>query len=319
MCIFAQPVISVKHTQIFARASSRGSQFLVYQMNYESSEENAMILPIPVRRPSHDRSLRFIDLKDYSEFFDDLMTGFPFSPPSFNIGCSVPTNPNASSSLDVFNVGNYIASFVPHLAEFSRLDARFTLSENTWSQIPQYHDFGFAVFQLAAGAFQPHPMAFEFEGASETIYFPTMHIHDGEIHQTEEFDHILYLQHAGFDSRVFGYQNANVPDGATDLIRSKNVAKYFCDVSRSNGTISADLLVHRRIIRGSNPNGDTLISTMGHPETPTLNLRPLLSYFPWLVTFGAVAWFFSRRNKIKKMNNVGRTSVQTREDRDRTD
>ena len=45
MCIFSQPVVSVNNTRIFARATAGGTQFLAYQMNYESAGENAMMFP----------------------------------------------------------------------------------------------------------------------------------------------------------------------------------------------------------------------------------------------------------------------------------
>ena len=90
MCCFARPVISVNNTQIFARLSGKGSQYLAYQMNYRSDEPNAMILPLPVRQPANDDSVRFIDLKGYEAFFDDLAEGFPYVAPSAGIGCSAP-------------------------------------------------------------------------------------------------------------------------------------------------------------------------------------------------------------------------------------
>jgi len=320
MCIFSQPVFTVFNTQIFARSTARGTQFLAYQMSYESRDENAMILPIPIRQPAHDESLRFVDFRDYDDFFDDLAEGFPnIGSLSFNIGCSGgPGNDAADHTLEVFDVGNYIASFVPSLSDFSRLDARFTLPANTWSQVPQYEDYGFAVFQLAAGSLKPHPMAFEFENDNDSIYFPTLHIHDGKVHDTEEFDHCLYMQHAGFDSRVYRYQNSTVADTSTGLIRSANVAKHFCDVDRTNGVVDGDLLVHRQFIRGNHPNRDTEVMTFGDPTHPTLNLRPYFSYTPWLVGAAAVTWFFARRAKIKKMKADTTANVQPPEDRDKT-
>ena len=287
-------------------------------MKYESRDINAMILPIPIRPPAHDESLRFVDLRDYETFFDDLADGFPYVAPSFNMGCSKSFDAASGRALKVFEVGNYIASFVPQLSELSRLDVRFTLPENTWSQIPQYTSYGFAVFQLAAGSLSPHPMAFEFECDHDSIYFPTMHIHDGQIHNTEEFDHDLYLQHAGFDSRVYGYRNSDFPDESTGLIRSKYIASRFCDIDRSNGVVDADLLVHRKIIRGINPNRDTDIVTFGDPARPTLNLRPLYSYSPWLIIGATVAWFFARRARIKKRKAAFEVNNQLPEDRDRT-
>ena len=287
-------------------------------MNYESPVKNAMILPIPVRQPVREDSLRFIDLREYAEFFDDLSHGFPYQRPSFDISCSGPFDAASGRLLDVFNVGNYIASFVPRLADFSRLDARFSLPESTWAKIPQYADFGFAVFQLAAGALKPHPMAFEFEMGTKSIFFPTVHIHDGKIHDAEDFDHILYMQHAGFDSRVYSYQNSDVPDKSTGLIRSKYAASRFCDLNRCARVVDGNLLVHRRIIRGTHPNQDTEIATFGDPTKPTLNLRLFYSYTPWLVVGAAVMWFFARRAKIKRMKTAGDASTQPPDDRDKT-
>lgn len=309
MCIFSQPVEDVNSTQIFARLTQRGTQYIVYQMSYESRAENAMILPVPIRQPVREDSLRFIDLKEYEGFFADLVKGFPFCPPFVLIGCSGHPKTAAMAPLKVFEVGNYIASFVPSLTDFERLDPRFRLPQQTWSQLPGYKNFGFAVFQLAAGALKPHPMAFEFETANKSIYFPTLHIHDGEIHESEEFDHVLYLQHAGFDSRVYAYENPNVRDKATGLIRSQKVAKKFCNIGKAKGVLDANLLVHRMFIQGNQWNRDTEVATFGDPVRPTLNFRSLWSYTPWMVPAGAVIWFFRRRAKIRAKQSDGGNTV----------
>jgi hypothetical protein len=305
MCCFSQPVESVNNTQIFARLTASGTQYIAYQMNYVSPSENAMILPIPVHAPVRDDSLRFIDLKDYEHFFGDLDRAFPYrQPTSIGFGCSAhPKMAATSEALRVFEVGNYVASFVPTVADFARLDERFRLPEQTWSQIPQYKDFGFAVFQLAAGSLRPHPMAFEFETASKSIFFPTLHIHDGQIHETEEFDHVLYLQHADFDSRVSAYQNSNVPDASTGLIRSYLVAKHFCNIPKSAGLFAPDLLLHRSFIRGNHLNRDTEIAITGDPQRAARNLRSYFPSTPWLVLAGAITWFFGRRGKLKSSTN----------------
>jgi hypothetical protein len=258
-----------------------------------------MILPLPVRQPANDTTLKFIDLSHYDVFFDDLAKGFPFhTPPS--IGCSGPLAPASANKLKVFEVGNYIASFVPTLADFDRLDSQFTLPNEVWARIPEYTNFGFAVFQLSSGAMKPHPMAFEFQTANEDLFFPTMHIHDGEIHPSEEFDHILYLQHAGLDSRVYGYQNAHIEDSSTGFIRSKYPASQFCNINQSAGLIAGDLLLHRKIVQGNLPNGDMVFTLTGDPTQPSFNFRPWLGAAPWLVALAAVAWFFQRRSKLKK-------------------
>lgn len=299
MCIFTQPVISVSNTQIFSRLTSRGTQYLVYQMSLESASENAMVLPIPIRRPTRDESLRFINLRGYNDFFNSLDRGFPFVQPTFHIGCASHVVEATNSALEVFEVGNYVASFVPSLSDFSRIDGRFRLPASTWEKLPQYGEFGFAVFQLASGKLTPHPMALEFDSSGDSIYFPTMHIHDGEIHAREEFDHVLYLQHAGFDSVVYDYQNAYTQDGATGLVRSKNVANRFMDIRRAAGIVDGDLLVHRKIIREVGENRDVNIVTAGHPEVPGLNLRPLQGLVPWVIFGGLLTWFFARRSRIK--------------------
>ena len=276
MCIFSQPVNSVGNTRIFARSTSVDSQFLVYQMNYDSQDPNAMILPIPVKLPAREDSLRFINLEKYPEFFAHLMNGFPYHPPSFSIGCSSYHDGVVASALEVFEVGNYIASFVPQMSDFARLDARFTLPEETWAKIPEYQNYGFAVFQLAAGSLQPHPMAFEFETSNQSIYFPTRHIHDGEVHDAEDFDHLLYLQHAGFDSQVNSYQNSDITDQQTGLVRSKTIANRFCDLRRSSGIVDGNLLVHKKEIRGTRQNEDTFITTTGHPTKPISGTQLML-------------------------------------------
>jgi len=300
MCCFSQPVISVNNTQIFARPSGSGTQFLAYQMHYESRDKNAMILPLPVRQPANEETLNFIGLKDYDAFFDDLAHGFPFhSPPS--IGCSAHFDPASRKNLEVFEVGNYIASFVPTITDFDRLDSEFTLPNETWASIPGYKNFGFAVFQLAAGSLKPHPMAFEFQSASDDLFFPTVHIHDGEVHDSEDFDHVLFMQHAGLDSSVYGYENSHVEDKSTGLIRSKYAASHFCNLDKSAGLINGDLLVHRKIMRGNLTNSDTTFAIAGDPLRPSLNLRPWLSYTPWLIVLASLAWFFNRRSRIKRL------------------
>jgi hypothetical protein len=303
MCCFSQPVISVNNTQIFARLSGKGTQFLAYRMNYESREQNAMILPLPVKQPATVETLNFIDLREYDTFFDELADGFPFhSPPS--IGCSAPFDPASRHDLEVFEVGNYIASFVPTISDFDRLDSKFTLPNEIWANIPGYENFGFAVFQLAAGSLRPHPMAFEFQSSTDDLFFPTVHIHDGEVHDSEDFDHILYMQHAGLDSKVYGYENSHVEDRSTGLIRSKYAASHFCNLDKTKGIIDGNLLVHRKIMRGNLTNSDTIFAIAGDPLKPSINLRPWLAFTPWLIILAGIGWFFNRRAKLKKIRET---------------
>ena len=101
------------------------------------------------------------DLSHYEKFFDDLGRGFPQKAPPISFGCSKSANNlEKKESLEVFQIGNYVGSFVPTIAEFSQLDERFGLPAATWDQIPEYNDYSFAVFQLSEGSLRPHPMEF---------------------------------------------------------------------------------------------------------------------------------------------------------------
>lgn len=305
MCIFSRPVVSVNDTKIFARKTNESSQFLVYQMNYSSVEANAMILPIPTaERVTEDVGFQFIDLSGYAGFFDDFESGFPYVRPMVNLCCGVPPTSN-KSALKVHEVGSYVASFVPDLASFDRLDPQFALPESTWAKVPKYSDYSFVVFQLAKGEAQPHPMAFEFLSKIDEVFFPTMHIHDGEVHPQEEFDHQLYLQHAAFDSQAGRYVNHVYRDTMTGWVRSKHNADQFFSVDDSQGVVLPDLLVHRKMLYGMLENRDVVVDVKGDAVEKTINFRRLNAYTPWAVVAGAATWFFARRNRVRRQENSG--------------
>jgi len=94
-------------------------------------------------------------------------------------------------------VGAFVASFVPTLADFARLDPRFRIPPGTVDRVPGYSDYGFVVFQLGATKQRSrvHPMAFEFSTRDpEHLFFPLLHVHDGQLHPEAAFDHVLYAQ-----------------------------------------------------------------------------------------------------------------------------
>jgi hypothetical protein len=185
MCCFSKSVDGVDRTRIFARGGKDGRQFLAYEMQYKATEDLSMILPLPVPPKSKDDAIRFISLKDYPDLFDDLAHA-----------CRKPGPIVAAIPLEVKTVGDFEASFVPSVKDFGRLDERFRLPEGTWDALPLYKDFGFAVFKLKKGKGKPeHPMAFEFpRGDPKKLFFPTLHIHDGQAHPKAKFSHVLYCQ-----------------------------------------------------------------------------------------------------------------------------
>jgi hypothetical protein len=255
MCCFSGPMEIVADTNLFARRTGSDRQFLVYQMRFEARQPVAMILPIPIALPAVENAVRFIDLKGYADFFVDLKKGFPAPKlPSFLLMMLPKSRSSAAAApIRVESVGDFVASFVPKIADFKRLDRRFVLPENVWDQLPSYRDFGFAVFQLKALGGTPHPMAFEFPTrlASE-VFFPTVHIHDGKVHQSEHFDHALYVQDIG-------------PHGR----ESQGSASEFMDLSKTQGIVS-NAPVRQLLLTGELPNTDTILSKL--PTQPNSRL-----------------------------------------------
>jgi hypothetical protein len=194
MCCFSGPVKDVAATRIFARMASAGRQLLAYEMQFAADVPVAMILPIPTPPNSPDDAVRFISLENYPTLFEDLYEVFAYPggrPRSF-------AAPQAAAvpQLVVHSVGAFVASFVPSLADFTRLDPQFRLPAGTLDRVPTYADYGFVVFQLDAtkGKTRVHPMAFEFPTRSDQLFFPLVHVHDGALHAEAHFDHALYAQ-----------------------------------------------------------------------------------------------------------------------------
>ncbi len=270
MCCFSQPVELVSETNIFAR-SANGRQFLAYSMSYAASSDLAMVLPLPVPPNPGEEAVTFINLQRYPKFFDDMSRGFPRRMVLARGG-----GPESRSlpKLRVHDVGDFEASFVPRLEDFGRLDERFRIPADVWDRLPAYRDFGFAVFKLKAspsrrsedvislahGSREPrrvHPMAFTFPRRNpELLYFPTVHIHDREVHPYARFDHMLYCQ----------------PDAATDDAlqgweESQMRASEFIDIARAEGLVDPSQSCWRLLLEGRRQNIDTLVGKGGaRPE-----------------------------------------------------
>ena len=244
MCCFSKPVRSVSATNIFARGTPDGRQYLAYSMTISAGEDLAMILPLPVPDGTPEDGVTFVDLSGYADFFSDLAKGFP-EPMPRNAPRSAPA-PKALAPLAVVDVGSFEASFVPTVRDFGRLDSRFRLPVEVWSKLPGYAHFGFAVFKLKKGKKRIHPMAFTFPRALvSSLFFPTVHIHDGQVHADADFDHALFCQRGPTE-------DGKAPDGW----RSSNKARYFVDVTRARGVVDGDRLVYRLRLKGRAPNRD---------------------------------------------------------------
>jgi hypothetical protein len=191
MCCFSGQVDHVSSTKIFARAIGAGRQALVYAMEFGARADVAMVLPLPVPPGSPEDALRFTSLESYPEFFDHLANAVPppMRPPAMGYGAP------GRADLPVSRVGAFDASFVPTIGDFDRLDVSFRLPPAVWASLPSYRDFGFAVFRLHKGRSKVHPMAFSFPSrVPDLLFFPTVHVHDGVVHEKAAFDHALYAQ-----------------------------------------------------------------------------------------------------------------------------
>lgn len=204
-----------------------------------------MILPIPVAAGTPEDGVTFINLQKYPSLFADLAKGF--EPVTLSADVYAAGNRTFARTLKVEHVGSFVASFVPTVRDFGRLDPRFRLPDAAWKRLQQYEKFGFAVFQLKKGAGHVHPMAFAFPTARpDRLFFPTVHIHDGEVHPKAHFDHSLYCQVGRIGLRsFFSWEESQAP------------ADNFITIERAQGLVTADQHVRRRKLIGNLPNEDT--------------------------------------------------------------
>jgi len=250
MCCFTGVVRWVAATKIFARPWPNGIQLLAYSMSMEASDELAMVLPLPVPAHSAEDAVWFIDLKGYPDFFRDMDAGFPISRSLSAGGAVVMGRAIPAPLLEVHQVGDFEASFVPTVGDFARLDPRFRLPDGVWNDLPEYASFGFAVFKLKPGRQNVHPMAFAFPRANtQQIFFPTVHIHDGVVHPSAEFDHALYFQLYDAD--------ASAREGWT---ASTSPAGSFLKMNKIGDFVDGSLRCYRRQITGTQQNADVWLA-----------------------------------------------------------
>lgn len=269
MCCFSRPIAYVAGTKIFARAIGDGRQSLVYSMRFTADEELAMILPIPVPPGSPEDAVEFVSLEGYDDFFDDLAKAFPVQMLAASRGPALaPSAVPQAKTLEVHDVGDFEASFVPSQADFDRLDERFKLDPAVWAKLPQYADWGFAVFKLRPKAEEKkgffsrflgskpkaqtvHPMAFVFPRRDpKELFFPTVHVHDGEVHPEAIFDHTLYAQLDDGDYEVTHWE------------RSPNALGQVVDARRAKTLVDPEAHCLRRTIQTFFENRDI---TLGPP------------------------------------------------------
>jgi hypothetical protein len=243
--------VRVSKTSIFARLDG-DTQVLAYAMTMSAPSEVAMILPVPTPPGADEDALTFIDLQGYAHLFTELASLFEVQAKATMTLGALPARAGRTRTLKVHKVGSFVASFVPSRADFGRLEARFRLPDAVWDAVPDARDFGFAVFQLEAGAQQLHPMAFRFRTRDpRRLFFPTLHVHDGRVHARAKFDHALYFQHPKL---VEPRQSSVLPDFLDDAQIGFGTAR-----TDYNGVVVQSQPILRRMVRGRRPNRDTYV------------------------------------------------------------
>jgi hypothetical protein len=245
VCIFTN-VARVSDTEIYASLHGP-EQALVYSMDVDLPKESAMVLPLPTVADAPRAT--FVDLSAYTDFFSHLRHCFPTRPAS-SAG-ALRSAPAPQAKLAVERVGAFEATFVPRPEDWSRIDERFHLGPDiAEALVDRYAHYSFAVFQLRAGAHRIHPMALRFTTAvADTVYFPTVHVHDNFVPSVAEFDHMLYFQ--GRPLSLAGVQVGAVAPRARMKLKPTDLTL---------GLVHPDDAVHRTALRGYLHNEDTWVA-----------------------------------------------------------
>lgn len=227
---------------------AKGNQVVIYSMLLDTADDVAMVLPIPVKEGANEGDVPFLNLSTYSDFFPKLDRGFPVQRSKTAIGTDPFGAVAGAAPLQVQSVGSFEASFVPRVDDFLRLDERFRIAPEIWGKLPEFNDYGFVVFKLKAGNARVHPMAFAYPARDRSrITFPTVHIHDGTVHELADFDHALYCQSESSEVRMGWRESVALPGG-------------YVNLDRLHGTVLRDQHVYKRPMRGEFVNADVVVA-----------------------------------------------------------
>ncbi len=208
MCIFRSSVVNVAKTNIFVAACDDSTrQITVYQNVVKSTKENAMILPVPLTGSADD--IELLDLKAEKDFFKDMYNLFPLEESE-----AEDDRPKAKAKgkgkamLPVYKVGDYDVTIVPDTDSFNQVDDdAFTLNKRIVGMLMYLYpeNFAFLVCKFGGDSKEKHmhPLGYihdRVDGAN--LFVPTVHIHDGEMHAEEHFDHRIYSFNTSMDNKA---------------------------------------------------------------------------------------------------------------------
>ena len=101
----------------------------------------------------------------------------------------------------------------------------------------------------------------------DTLFFPTLHIHDGAVHAEEDYDHTLYFQEPLLQDKLVSLPDLPHRD-SYGVIRAStrtlpSVARQnvelFMDISRTQGVVALGQQVQRVEVGGRVKNQDILM------------------------------------------------------------
>ncbi len=286
MCVLIgeEEKIKVADTSIFVRMKDKERQFIVYSLKVFTDKPAALVLPIPVKPGLGDSALDFINLSGYEDFFTDMHDAcepaYAFAAGSSSGEPDGMLDLEEEPPLVVHEVGEFEASYVPSQDDFKRLDSRFQLAPEVWEAMPDYSDYGFAVFQLKPSSAKDiyhsgktvHPMAFEFVTRHpHQCFFPTVHVHDRHFYPRAKFDHTLFVQLEAdgwkriqalsweFEGKPFFSahdEDEDLPMISFALRSSTKVAKDCMDVDKSQGILVPDKKIYAYDARFTYDNRD---------------------------------------------------------------
>lgn len=253
MCIMSQHVEDISNTSIFVSDLGRGVHCTVYEMKVDTRVPVAMILPVPILQGQGEDALKFVNLQGYPDFFKDMEKLYPVPKTLGVVG--VAGGFRSRNPLKAHDVGDFIASYAPNRASMLRLDAQFRLAHNIWNSLPDYSNFGFAVFQIKPGqeSKKIHPMAYTYPAENpEELFFPTVHVHDGSnVEAQSSFDHKLYTQASP------NFQFVHSTPASWEA--SKPYPESVVDMEKAQGLLRPAAQVIRRKIYGTYPNADYVL------------------------------------------------------------
>ena len=208
MCIISLTVEQVNATKIFSCfTEDETRQFVIYSNQVTTNHENnMMILPVP-----NPNSVDLINLSQYPDFFEDCQKNFHrYNPPQLYATRSLAASLDhyERPPLPVFNVGSYIASIVPSVLDFDRLNPRhFPVPVDLHNVLRHQYDneFGFICCRLKRGNHSYHPFAYSHSKHSGGLMFlPTFHYHphgsSSVRHFDADWDHVIYTVGTDLDS-----------------------------------------------------------------------------------------------------------------------